>query len=289
MALTEQNGTTRITLGKMPEKSSYASIYTRFSKPLNCSDFRNVEVTLKSSQKIKLMCHLGTKTGTLTAVWDRVNIGSEETTVIFDRAAFKGKENQKGDPAAITGLTLGFGLWMYDTAKDAAEIEITKIRITQPADSFLIPRPTAGVAIDGAYRTDWGFENNLYFWTPPEYLHLTDGHAVGSKQKTPERLSGKFSFMYDENHLYLLGIIADETPGQGKPETMEPWTNDSVELFLANGVTSRDLEKKTSFKRKWNSNHIRLFRRWETDPLQKREKTHSRRHLRKSAERKRDG
>lgn len=247
-ALTEQNGTIRITLGKMPEKSSYASIYTRFPKPLNCSDFRNVEVTLKSSQKIKLMCHLGTKAGTLTAAWDRVNIGPEETTVVFDRAAFKGKEAQKGDPAAITGITLGFGLWMYDTAKETAEIEITKIRITQPADSFLIPRPTAGVAIDGAYRTDWGFENNLYFWTPPEYLHLTDGHAVGSKLKTPERLSGKFSFMYDENHLYLLGIIADATPGQGKPGTAEPWTNDSVELFLANGVTSRDLEKKTPLK-----------------------------------------
>ena len=242
--LTEQDGTLKVVLKKTPSKITYASIFAKLSAPADYSDYRNVEVRLKSSQKIRLMCSMSTADGALTASWNRLDVGPEESTVVFDRAAFKKKEGTKSDPAGIREISIGFGLWEYDTTKTDAVIEISGIRITQPADSFLIPRPTAGVAIDGFYKKDWGYEDNMYFWTPPAYVRLNGKHAVGSKLRPDRDFSGQFSFMYDDRNLYLLGIIADATACMGSSASA-PWKNDSVELFLANGLKSRDLEKKT--------------------------------------------
>ena len=124
--LTEQNGTLKVILKKTPSKITYASIFAKLSALTDFSDFRNVEVSLKSSQKIRLMCSMSTVDGALTASWNRLDIGPEKSTVVFDRAAFKKKEGTK-----IYEL-----LSLAKSASDFTESDI-KNRTEQIINSFI--------------------------------------------------------------------------------------------------------------------------------------------------------
>ena len=53
--LTEQDGTLKVVLKKTPSKITYASIFAKLSAPADYSDYRNVEVRLKSSQKFDII------------------------------------------------------------------------------------------------------------------------------------------------------------------------------------------------------------------------------------------
>lgn len=231
----------RIEIPRTEKKITYASVTCVFPEKMDLSNFRELEMTVKTSQKIKVSMRINTRGGgNHFPGWSRQSTESLPKKFLFSRKDMKMTKDP--DLKQSVSVTFGFGLWQYDTTKFPLEIEIRKAKIVDPAEQFLIPRPTAGTMIDGAYRKDWGYENVLYLWTPPEFIRVAGkGSSVGKRVPSEEELSGSFSFMYDAQNLYFLAIVADRTPGEGN-DPAAPWNNDSVELFLASGLRKKELE-----------------------------------------------
>ncbi len=231
----------RIEIPKTEKKITYAAVDCVFPEAVDLSKFNQLEMTVKTSQKIKVFLRINTRGGgNLFPGWSRQNTDSLPKQFVFTRKEMKNDKNP--DLKKALSITFGFGLWQYDTTKFPLEIEVRKAKVIDPAERFLIPRPTAGTMIDGAYKKDWGYENVLYLWTPPEFIHLSGKEfSVGKTIPTAEDLSGNFSFMADASNLYFLALVADRTPGEGT-NPVAPWKNDSVELFLASGIRQKDLE-----------------------------------------------
>ena len=231
----------RIEIPRTEKKITYASVTCVFPERMDLSDFRELEMTVKTSQKIKVSMRINTRGGgNLFPGWSRQNADSLPKQFVFTRKEMKHDKNP--DLKKALSITFGFGLWQYDTTKFPLEIELRKAKVVDPAERFLIPRPTAGTMIDGAYKKDWGYENVLYLWTPPEFIHLSGKEfSIGKTVPAAEDLSGNFSFMADASNLYFLALVADRTPGEGT-NPAAPWKNDSVELFLASGIRQKDLE-----------------------------------------------
>ncbi|MBR0458262.1 MAG: hypothetical protein IJJ26_03420 [Victivallales bacterium] len=175
--------------------------------------------------------------------WPRWTVGPERKQVLFEKSLFKPMKEKEVLLSSVKYFAIGLGLWGYDTTRETAEIEIEGIQVTQPSDVFVIPRPTASVSIDGAYQKDWGFQDALYFWTPPAYCTLGAQQRVSKGERPSSKLSARYSLMYDDKNIYFLSLVTDPTPFQGAGG--HPWENDSVELFLANGVNYRDLKRET--------------------------------------------
>ena len=83
-------------------------------------------------------------------------------------AEFKSKFET--DFTKIYGFIVGFGLWNYNTCTDGQTVAFGDLRVVTPDNRYIVPRPTAAVSIDGDFRKDWGYENNLYIWTPPVFF-----------------------------------------------------------------------------------------------------------------------
>ena len=233
----------RITVPKSEKKSNYAAVDCIFPRPMDLSDFQELKMTIQSSQKIKVSMRINTRGGgNLFPGWSKENADSQPKQFVFTRKEMK--DNKNPDLKKAVSVTFGFGLWQYDTTKFPLEVELRQAKAVDPAERFLIPRPTAGTMIDGAYKKDWGYENVLYLWTPPEFIRLSGkDSAVGKTVPAEEELSGNFSFMADARNFYFLAVVADRTPGEGN-NPAAPWKNDSVELFLASGIRKKDLETK---------------------------------------------
>ncbi len=233
----------RIEIPKTEKKITYAAVDCVFPEAVDLSKFNQLEMTVKTSQKIKVFMRINTRGGgNLFPGWSRQNADSLPKQFVFTRKEMKHDKNP--DLKKALSVTFGFGLWQYDTTKFPLEIELRQAKAVDPAERFLIPRPTAGTMIDGAYKKDWGYENVLYLWTPPEFIRLSGkDSAVGKTVPAEEELSGNFSFMADARNFYFLAVVADRTPGEGN-NPAAPWKNDSVELFLASGIRKKDLETK---------------------------------------------
>lgn len=234
------DGGFRITGGPTAKKITYASLRIPCNVSVDAADFSALEVTASADRKIRIKPELQLETGRTAADYDRGRPLEELPRVIrFERNAFAPALSGR-----VRELILGFGLWEFDTTKQGFEIEIKGVNLLLPEERFLIPRPTAGVEIDGAYRKDWGFEDNLYFWHPPVWVKLDrPSQLVEAKQwRSAEELSGRFSFMYNETTLFFLAEVADATPGGGT-HSDAPWENDSIELFLAPGVLDSELRR----------------------------------------------
>ena len=231
----------RIEIPRTEKKITYAAVNCIFPVKVDLSEFSQMEMTVKASRKIKVSMRINTRGGgNVFPGWSRQNAETMPKQFIFARKEMKNDKNPNLKQSL--SVTFGFGLWQYDTTKSPLEIELRKAKVIDPAERFLIPRPTAGTMIDGAYKKDWGYENVLYLWTPPEFIRLSGkDSSIGKKVPAEEELSGNFSFMADARNLYFLAIVADRTPGMGNnPST--PWENDSVELFLASGIRQKDLK-----------------------------------------------
>lgn len=237
----------RILFPKTEKKETYRAVSCIFPAPLDLSGFKQLEMTVKASQKIKVSMRINTKNDPqIFPGWSRKDAASLPQKFVFLRENMKMAKDPNLKEAV--SVTFGFGLWQYDTTRHPLEIEIREAKVIDPAERFLIPRPTAGTAIDGAYKKDWGFENVLYIWTPPEFIRLAGkASSVGKTIPSLEELSGSFSFMYDAENLYFLAIVADKTPGRGS-DPAAPWNNDSVELFLASGIRPNDLSARIPLK-----------------------------------------
>lgn len=231
----------RLTYPRTAEKKTWGQVSLHFSPALDLREAGSLEMTVKSNRKIYVSMGLMSRKGNLWSGWLKNTAGPLERTWSKPIREIKGWE--KTDLAQATAFTIGLGLYGYDTTKEDLEVVITGISAVEPSDRFLIPRPTAGVSIDGAYKDDWGLEDVLYNWHEPVFIPLRPlPENSGTKQISPETLSGKCSFMYDDKHLYFLCIAADQTLFSGK-DVLAPWNNDSVELFLGAGIRSRHLAK----------------------------------------------
>ena len=155
-------------------------------------------MSVKASQKIKVSMRINTRGGANTFPgWSKKNAEEKPETFTFLRENMKMDKNP--DLKKALSVTFGFGLWLYDTTRFPLEIELRKAKAVDPAERFLIPRPTAGTMIDGAYRKDWGYENVLYLWTPPEFIRLSgQDSAVGKTVGDVNLLFAIFKF-YKKN------------------------------------------------------------------------------------------
>ncbi|MCK5805782.1 MAG: hypothetical protein KAI66_23325 [Lentisphaeria bacterium] len=177
--------------------------------------------------------------GTLSTNFTRTSLGGSFQKFETSRGAF----TARGDPdlSRVTGISFGFGLWQFDTRKRGFTITMAKLAYVGTETLYVVPKPTRGVAVDGEFK-DWGIEDNLYNWTPPDYVYLNERAQVvplDADWGGPAHLSGRFAFMMDERNLYFLALVSDATPFQGvNPENI--WNNDSIELFLSFRPTSQD-------------------------------------------------
>ncbi|MBO5308382.1 MAG: hypothetical protein J6C40_10290 [Lentisphaeria bacterium] len=236
----QQDNKLCITIDKTVKKLHFASVSLNFAKPQDWHDYRDVRFNIRSNQKILVKCSFGQYGNAVNMTWPRWTVNPEdEKSVVFERSTFKTSKGKDGSVSAVRMFSFGFGLWNYDSTKESVEIEISGIQVTQPSDIFIIPRPTAGVNIDGEYKKDWGYEDVLYFWTPPAYITLDASRSHKTAKSSPAEFGGKYSLMYDDNNIYFLGHVSDPTENQGGGN---PWENDSIELFLANGITARNLK-----------------------------------------------
>lgn len=227
---------------KARQKTTYASITYRFEVPQNMSGLTGLSLFARADQKIYVNMSLECKGGRLgTGGFARNALGKNFTKLEFGRRGLKAK----GEPdlTRVTALSFGFGLWAFDTTKNGFSITLAKLSYEGTENTYIIPLPTRGVAIDGQVK-DWGFEDTLYNWYPPDYAYLNDTAQVVPDTGTwrgPAQLSGRFALMMDDEKLYFLALVADATPFEGT-NPAAPWKNDSVELFLAFKTNPRELE-----------------------------------------------
>ena len=224
------------------KKTTYASLTYRFGVPRNMSGLTGLSLFARSEQKVYVNMSLECEGGRLgTGGFTPRPLGRSFTKLEFRRRGLKAK----GEPdlTRVTALSFGFGLWAFDTTKSGFAISLAKLTYEGTADTYIIPLPTRGVAIDGQVK-DWGFEDTLYNWYPPDYVHLNDSVQVVPETGTwagPEQLSGRFALMMDDEKLYFLGLVTDASPFEGR-DPAAPWKNDSIELFLALRTNARELE-----------------------------------------------
>lgn len=233
---------------KVERKNDYGRMRLSFKLPktetplkfINCtgffremrdiSDIKQLKISARtnSGQKIHLGVSFPCTGGYFQTAWSHGTTGAELRKFSFEKTTFSNLRNPELKSAK--GMILNLGLFSCDTSKDDVVLEITELELVRENDNFLIPRPTAGVIIDGAFQKDWGYENVLYLWTPPRFLVL--------KSRDDKKIDGEFSFMADHENLYFLALVSDATP-KGGISPKEPWKNDSIELFLSSGVPER--------------------------------------------------
>lgn len=231
-------GGTRIifTLPRTAEPQKFINCTGRFDGIRDIGGFTSLKITARtiSGQKIPIGVSFPCSGGYFQTQWSHGTTGAANRDFVFARDSF-GKLRDP-DLSQARGMILNFGIFGCDTSKADLTLEITEMELSGENDGFLIPRPAAGVIIDGAYQKDWGYENVLYLWTPPRFLSMRE--ADGESGGEPAATRAEFSLMADSDKLYFLALVADDTPGGGiSPQ--EPWNNDSVELFLSAGVPER--------------------------------------------------
>ncbi len=229
-----------IALTASPENVNYGAISIAFPAPANMSGLSTISFMARADQAARPTLTLECEGGSLRRDFARQPLTSAFRRIEMARADMA----IKGDPdlSRVTSLTIGFGLWDFDTSKTGFTITLAGLQYMGTETRYIIPRPKRGVSIDGEFK-DWGYEDTLYNWTAPEYVYLDTAQLVvpdGPEWSGADRLSGRFAMMMDQSTLYFLALVADATPFEGV-DPAEPWRNDSVELFLAVKPNEQDL------------------------------------------------
>lgn len=230
----------KVSAGPCQEKTSFARIRFDFDVPIDLEGMKEISFHGSSTGKIFPKLTLICAEGELDSDFLKTPVATNQDRVEFKRGAFS--EKGKPDLSRVKSIELGLGLWALDMTKTQIDLILGSFECLGPHDAFIIPLPTTGVSIDGEYK-DWGYENVLYFWTPPAYVKLnkpTQLISGTSSWKGPEQLSGNFSFMMDDKNLYFLALVSDQSLFSGN-EGNNPWENDSIEIFMAFNVDDREL------------------------------------------------
>ncbi len=222
------------------EKVPYTSVRYVFKTPVDMSDLRSISLFAAGSRKVKLSMTLECSGGTLSRPFGRI----APTSTAFRRYEFARRHfTAKGSPdiSQVKSIVFGFGLYMFDTRKTGFSLTLAKLTYHGTDDTYIIPLPRRGMAIDAQYK-DWGYEDSLYNWYPPDYIYLNRKFQVvpdSGTWKGPQQLSGRVALMMDDRNLYVLALVVDSTPFSGTDP--HPWNNDSLELFFFNGARDSDI------------------------------------------------
>lgn len=224
------------------EDVTYAAITQRFETPRNMSGLDTISFTARADRPARPALTVECEGGSLRRDFERQPLTGAVRRIEMMRADM----DVNGDPdlSRVTALTIGFGLWDFDTSEAGFTITLRDLAYQGTETRYIIPRPKRGVSVDGEYR-DWGYEDTLYNWTPPDYVYLNDAAQVvggGPEWSGAGQLSARVAFMMDAEHLYVLALVADETPFEGA-NPAQPWLNDSIELFLAIAPDDQDLRR----------------------------------------------
>ena len=121
----------RITLPRTEKKITYAAVDCIFPRPMDLSDFQQLTMTLSSSQKIKVSMRINTRGGgNLFPGWSKENSDSRQKQFVFTRKEMKNNKNP--DLKKAVSVTIGFGLWQYDTTKFPLEVELRMAKVVSP-------------------------------------------------------------------------------------------------------------------------------------------------------------
>lgn len=121
----------RITVPKYEKKSNYAAVDCIFPRPMDLSDFQQLTMTLSSSQKIKVSMRINTRGGANTFPgWSKKNAEEKPETFTFLRENMKMDKNP--DLKKAVSVTIGLGLWQYDTTKFPLEVELRMAKVVSP-------------------------------------------------------------------------------------------------------------------------------------------------------------
>ncbi len=231
----------QLTSGPALKKQTYACISHYFKKTKNWTGVKSISLFAKTKKKIHLKFIIACDGGSLSSRF----IKNNNSTSFGKYKITLDKMEKRGNPdlTKVKSISIGLGLWSFDTSKEGFSIILTKLETMDTANAYIIPRPSEGVVIDAGYKDDWGYEDNLYNWTAPDYIYLNDSSKLipgSGKWRGIQQLSGRFAFMMDDKNLYFLGLVADATPFEGSNPS-EVWKNDTVELFLVPKANSNIL------------------------------------------------
>jgi len=229
-----------ITCGPSPENVTYAAISVAFEAPVDMSGLSAISFMARADRPARPKLSLKCEGGSLSRDFARQPLGNAYRRIEMARADMSVESDP--DLSRVTSMTIGFGLWDFDTSQAGFTITLAGLEYLGTETRYIISRPKRGVSVDGEFK-DWGYEDTLYNWTEPEYVHLAGAELVvpGSPDWAGvERLSGRFAMMMDREKLYFLALVADETPFEGA-DPAQPWRNDSVELFMAVKPSDHDL------------------------------------------------
>ncbi len=121
----------RITVPKYEKKSNYAAVDCIFPRPMDLSDFQELKMTVHSSQKIKVSMRINTRGGgNLFPGWSKENSDSRQKQFVFTRKEMKNNKNP--DLKKAVSVTIGLGLWQYDTTKFPLEVELRMAKVVSP-------------------------------------------------------------------------------------------------------------------------------------------------------------
>ena len=88
-------------------------------------------MTIQSSQKIKVSMRINTRGGgNLFPGWSKENSDSRQKQFVFTRKEMKNNKNP--DLKKAVSVTIGLGLWQYDTTKFPLEVELRMAKVVSP-------------------------------------------------------------------------------------------------------------------------------------------------------------
>ena len=222
------------------KKKGYMAISHWFKKYPDWSGVKKLSFFAKADKRIALMFYIRCKGGSLLFPYTKHKTG--KTMVKYTFEISKAKKQKNPDLSQIQSISIGMGIWSFDSTKETFSMTLAKFETLDTANAYVIPVPGEEVVVDTEYKSDWGFEDTLYNWTPPDYIYLNSSTKVvpgSGKWRNMQQLSGRFSFMIDDENLYFLGLVTDISPRQGVNQSL--WKNDSIELFVAPGVNNWEL------------------------------------------------
>ena len=137
-----ENPGIEITAGPSPENVTYGSISVTFDPPVNMSGLSAISLVARADQEARPTLTVQCEGGSLRRDFERQPLSGAFRRIEMVRADMA----VKGDPdlSRVTGLTIGFGLWDFDTSKTGFAITLASLQYVGTETRYIIPRPKRG-------------------------------------------------------------------------------------------------------------------------------------------------
>jgi hypothetical protein len=107
------------------ENQTFACITHNLKKSKSWADIKNIMIFAKADKKISLKLNIACEGGTLDTGWLKKKTTSDFAR--FDMSLEKMKKKGSPDITKVKAITIGFGLWQFDTTKKGFSITLTKL------------------------------------------------------------------------------------------------------------------------------------------------------------------